>query len=62
MTTHQINIDMDEKCAECNKGGATQNGLCLGCILKSISKKPMRSDIGKRHRLMFSKNSQKLRG
>lgn len=45
----QINIDMDKKCPECGKGGATQNGLCLGCISKSMRGRPMKSDLGRAH-------------
>lgn len=42
-----INVDMDKKCAECRKGGAVENGLCLGCTAKAIGMKPMKSQIGK---------------
>lgn len=45
----QINIDMDKKCPECGKGGATQNGLCLRCITKSMRGRPMKSDLGRAH-------------
>jgi hypothetical protein len=31
-----IEIDMDRKCAQCKKKGATQNGLCLKCITKNL--------------------------
>lgn len=31
-----VTIDMDEKCRECGKDGATQSGLCLGCARKRI--------------------------
>lgn len=42
-----INIDMDKRCAECRKGGACQNGLCLACTAKAIAQKPMKSATGK---------------
>jgi hypothetical protein len=41
-----INIDMDKKCAECRKGGAAQNGICLQCMTKAIGHKPMKSSQG----------------
>lgn len=44
-----IHVDMDRKCPECGKGGATQNGLCLGCITKSMRGRPMKSDLGRAH-------------
>lgn len=31
-----LNIDMDKKCAECGKGGATGCGLCLKCCTKAM--------------------------
>ena len=34
--TVKIHIDMDKKCAECGKGGAVQNGLCMSCTTKSL--------------------------
>jgi len=43
-----INIDMDRKCLECGKGGATESGICLGCTCKAISNKPMKSVAGKK--------------
>jgi hypothetical protein len=42
-----ITIDTDKKCAECGKGGAAGNGLCLACTTKALSNKPMRSAIGR---------------
>lgn len=36
MTVHQIDIDMDKKCVRCKKGGATQGGFCLSCVLKNM--------------------------
>ncbi len=42
-----INVDMDKKCLECGKGGATQNGLCLSCTAKAIGGRQMKSAQGK---------------
>ena len=36
MTTHRIDVDMDAKCKRCGKGGATQGGYCLSCVLKNL--------------------------
>jgi hypothetical protein len=33
-----IKIYMDKKCIRCHKGGATEGGLCMGCISKGIKK------------------------
>jgi hypothetical protein len=38
-----ININMNNKCAECAKGGAVQNGLCLSCTTKAMRDQPMKS-------------------
>ena len=39
-----ITIDLDKKCAECGKGCAVPNGLCLGCTMKAVyTKKPLKS-------------------
>lgn len=42
-----ITVNMDKKCAECGKGGAADNGICLACTGKAISGKPMRSATGR---------------
>lgn len=43
-----INIDMDAKCAECKKGGATPNQLCLSCTTRAAKPTPrMRSEAGR---------------
>ena len=31
-----ITINQDKKCFRCKEGGATDNGLCLGCISKGV--------------------------
>ena len=43
---YKITIDMDKKFAECGKGGATGNGICMSCQLKAITGKKMKSKIG----------------
>lgn len=43
----EIVIDMDKKCIECARGGATQSGVCMSCILRAVQGKPMRSDRGR---------------
>lgn len=42
-----VNINMDKKCLECSKGGATDSGICLPCITKAIRGKPMKSVQGR---------------
>jgi hypothetical protein len=59
MTTFTINVNMDNKCVECGKGGATDSGLCLNCTCKALDpKRVMKSAIGKavqqRHRAYLS--------
>ncbi|MGB5925323.1 MAG: hypothetical protein WBH01_04435 [Dehalococcoidia bacterium] len=36
MTDMVIKVNLDTKCTRCGKGGATQNGLCMGCIAKAV--------------------------
>ena len=45
MTT--INVRMGVHCEEYRKGGATDNGLCLRCMLKALDDKPMKSATGR---------------
>ena len=42
-----LTIDMDKRCAECGKPGATGSGICLACATKAISGQAMRSARGK---------------
>ncbi len=35
---HQMNIDEDQKCPKCGKGGSVNGGLCLSCGSKKIQK------------------------
>ena len=41
-----LTIDMDKRCAECGKPGATGSGICLPCATKAMSGKAMRSLAG----------------
>jgi len=41
-----ITIDMDAKCVECKRPGATQCGLCLRCVTRAMQDKPMKSPQG----------------
>lgn len=47
MAVREITVDGNKKCAECGKSGATENGLCLACILKAVDGKKMCSETGK---------------
>lgn len=47
MVTVHVNVDMDKNCAECGKGGAVQNGLCIKCTAKAFGAKPMKSAVGR---------------
>lgn len=31
-----ITVNMDKKCKRCGKGGATDGGYCLKCVLKNL--------------------------
>lgn len=48
MSIPMITIDMDKKCAECRKGGAADNGICLKCTTKAMGATPMKSAQGRR--------------
>lgn len=56
MTNFTIVIDQNKKCIECNKGGATNNGLCLNCINKAIEGKPMKTKVGQTLLKKFRRN------
>lgn len=45
--TPTFTVDLGKKCAECGKGGAAPNGLCLSCVNRAIRGKPMRSSAGR---------------
>lgn len=47
MANFTVTIDLDKKCAECRKGGACQNGLCMKCTGNAMFGKAMKSEIGK---------------
>jgi len=31
-----IRVDLDKKCKQCKKSGATESGICLECINKNL--------------------------
>ena len=35
--TVEIIVDMNKKCFECGRKGATQSGICLDCLSKDIA-------------------------
>lgn len=51
MKTNLIDINLDKKCVRCGKGGATQGGYCLKCIIKNM-------DEGKYDHILTSKQKQ----
>jgi len=59
MAIPTVTIDMDKKCVECGKPGAAGSGICLGCSLKAIQGKPMRSQIGRAVQQRFRDNLPK---
>ena len=44
---NKLEIDMDKKCAQCEKPGATQNGLCPDCNLKVVQNKGRKTMVKK---------------
>lgn len=42
-----LTINMDKKCAECGKMGASGSGICISCVAKAMEGKPMKSKVGK---------------
>lgn len=53
MSNVTLTINMDQKCAECRKQGATGSGLCLKCAVKAMGDKPMKSAEGRAARERF---------
>ena len=43
---HTLTINFDIRCAECGKAGATPSGICLKCVNKALSDRPMKSKQG----------------
>ena len=56
-----IVLDYNKKCAECGKGYAAQNGLCLPCVSKAMKGKKMRSAQGAVVAQRFYELKQKFR-
>jgi len=44
MSIPEISINLDTKCTQCGAKGAAQNGLCLKCITKKITKEGIMSE------------------
>ncbi len=42
-----IKINVDAKCKQCGKEGATQSGYCLDCLNKQLLQKPLVIALGK---------------
>ena len=42
-----ITIDMDKRCEECGKAGASPSGLCIGCFTDVVTGKRMKSPAGR---------------
>jgi uncharacterized protein (UPF0335 family) len=42
-----ITVNLDKPCAECGKGGAVDNCLCLACTALAVAGRTMKSDEGK---------------
>jgi hypothetical protein len=61
MANLTITIDLNKKCAECKKGGAVDNGLCLACTTKAIKRKPMKSAQGAAVAARFDEMKRNLR-
>lgn len=50
-----LSINLDAKCAECRKGGATPSGLCLRCCTKAMDRnRAMKSPQGRALQLKFA--------
>jgi uncharacterized OB-fold protein len=55
-----LTINIDTKCVECSKPGATPSGICMKCATKAMLGKEMKSRQGKvvaeRYAVMRAKN------
>jgi hypothetical protein len=54
-----ITVNLDRKCAECRKGGATDSGICLACASRALSGRTMRSPQGKAVQARFFAAAEK---
>uniref|UniRef100_A0A6M3LNJ1 Uncharacterized protein n=1 Tax=viral metagenome TaxID=1070528 RepID=A0A6M3LNJ1_9ZZZZ len=52
-----FNIDFDEKCKQCGKGGAVNGGICLKCLNKNIKSGKYNKILNRRDKM--KKNSLK---
>lgn len=55
-----IDINMDQKCKQCGKPGATQSGLCLDCVGKRITGNPSLPPVTPRQEKVLAKISQRV--
>lgn len=56
-----ITIDVNKKCAECGKPGATGSGICLKCAVKVMSDKLLKSAEAKAARKRIRSSVAKSR-
>ena len=61
MTHYRFEINMDNKCAECGKGGATGSGICLSCATMAISGGKMKSAEGRSVQARINRDSKETR-
>lgn len=61
MSIPMITINLDKKCAECGKGGAVGNGICLCCTNKAIMGKPMKSLTGRAVQARWKDQARQLK-
>ena len=58
-----ITIDMDKRCAECRKPGASGSGICIRCVAKAIDpKRKMRSAEGQSVQRRIAEQWAKAKG
>lgn len=55
-----ITVDFDQVCAECAKTGATDNGICLRCVLRAFDATPMKSWQGKAVQARMQKMTERV--
>jgi len=37
MSKYEFTVNLDKKCKRCGKGGATDGGYCMACVLKNLN-------------------------
>ncbi len=59
MSTIRINIDTGKRCIECGKTGTVNDSpICMTCMTRAISGKPMRSEFGKAYAQRIKANRE----